>query len=127
MDTKACVCCSLLHLMDTNPVNRQMFKGSHLLVPHGTQYKTLFPIIAELHNHRGPLMDPNTGEPYPMEVAGNFCLKDMFFPGCPGDSLMFHNSKLAKLAGQGYCIPTYREKAVESTGSTKTHQSPYSK
>ena len=48
LHTEACVCCSLLHLMDTDPANRQKFKGSHLLVPHGTQYKTLHPIIAEL-------------------------------------------------------------------------------
>ena len=78
----------------------------------------------ELHNHHGPLVDPNTGEPYPMEVAGNFCLKDPLFPSCPGDSLFFHDSELTKLMGQGYCIPTYWKKATESTGSLKTHQFP---
>ena len=38
MHIKACVCCSLLHLMDTDPANRQKFKGSCLLVPCGMQY-----------------------------------------------------------------------------------------
>ena len=127
MHTKACVCHSLLHLMDMDPTNRQKFKGSRLLVPCGAQYKTLFPIIAELCNHHRPHVDPNTGEPYPMEAVGNFCLEDAFFPGCPGDSLVFRNSELAELMGQGYHIPTYREKAAESTGSTKTHQYPCSK
>ena len=70
-----------------------------------------------------PLMDLNTGEPYLMGVAGNLCLEDAFFPSCPGDSLVFHISELAKLAEQGYCIPTYWEKAAESTGSSKTQQS----
>ena len=123
MRTEACMCHSLLHLMDTDPANRQKFKGNRILVHRGMQYKFLFPIIAELCNHRGPLMDPNTGEPYPMEVAGNFCLKDAFFPSCPGDSVLFHTSELAELAEQGYCIPTYQE----STGSSKTHQSSHPK
>ena len=106
MHTEACVCHSLLHLMDTNPTNRQKL------------------IIAEWHNHCGPLMDLNTGEPYPMEVAGNFCLEDTFFPGCPRDSLVFHNSELTELVRQGYHIPTYWEKAAGPTSSTKMHQSP---
>ena len=104
-----------------------IFKGSCILVPCSVQYKTLFPIIAELQNHRGPLVDPNTWEPYPMGAVGNFYLKDAFFPGCPGDSLLFHASELAELVGKGYHIPTYQEKAAESTGSSKTHQSPYPK
>ena len=67
------------------------------------------------------------GSPTPMEVAGNFCLKDAFFPGWPEDSLMFCDSELTEFVEQEHCIPTYREKATESTGSTKTHQSPCSK
>ena len=89
--------------------------------------KTLFPKIAEPCNHCWSLVDLNTGEPYPMEVVGNFCLKDSFFPGCLGDSLVFRNSELTEIVGQGYHIHTYQEKAVESTGSSKTHQSPHSK
>ena len=48
-------------------------------------------------------------------------------PSCLGDSLIFCDNKLAKLAGQGYHIPTYWEKATVSTGSSKTHQSLRSK
>ena len=125
--TKACVCHSLLHLMDMDPMNRQQFKGSCLLVLHGAQYKNLFPIITEPCNHRGLLIDLNTEQPYPMEVVGNFCLEDTFLPGCPGDSLLFHDDELAELAKQGFCIPTYKVKARESAGGSKTHQSPHSK
>ena len=56
------------------------------------QYKTLFPVIAEPCTCCGPCVDPNIGEPYPIEAAGNFCLKDAFFPSCPGDSLIFHDN-----------------------------------
>ena len=91
---KACMCHCLLHLVDMDPANRQKFKGSCLLVPRGMQYKTLLPILAEPCNHHGLLMDLNTGEPYPMEVAGNFCLEDAFFPSSPGDSLMFCDNEL---------------------------------
>ena len=128
MFTETCVCCSLLHLMDIDSANRQKFKGSCLLVPCSTQYKTLFPIIDEsLHTHHWPLMDLNTGKPYLMEAVGNFCLEDAFLPGCPGDHLMFCTSELTELAGQGYHIPTYQEKTTESIGSSKTHQSPHPK
>ena len=62
-----------------------------------------------------------------MEAEGNFCLNDAFFPGCPGDSLIFRNNDLAQLMRQGYHIPTCREKATGSTSSTKAHQSPHAK
>ena len=73
--TEACVCNSLLHLINMDPANRQKLKGSHLLFPNGMQYKTLLPIIAGPYNCHRLLMDLNTGEHYPMEVAGNFCIR----------------------------------------------------
>ena len=127
MHTNICMYHSLLHPMDTNPDNRQRFKGSCLLVPHGTQYKTLFPVLAEPCNHHGPLVDPNTGKSYPMEAAGNFCLEDAFFQGCPGDSLIFHHNDLTKVVRLGFHIPAYREKAMGSTSSAKLHRSPHTK
>ena len=126
LHTKACVCCCLLHLMNTDPTNRQQFKGSCLLVPHGMQYKNLFPIIAEPCNHCGLLIDLNTGQPYPIEVVGNFCLEGTFLPGSLGDSLLFCD-ELTVLMEKGFHIPTYKAKTTESTGNSKTHQSPHSK
>ena len=105
LHTEACICHSLLYLMDMGPANRQKFKGSHLLVPHGMQYKTRLPIIAEPHNHCRLLMDLKTGEPYPMEVVGNFCLKDAFFPSCLGDSFMFHAMILLSLQSRDSVSP----------------------
>ena len=127
MHTEACLCHSLLHLMDADPANRQKFKGSCIIILCGVQHKTMFSIIAKPHNHHEPLIDPNTVETYPMEVVGNFCLEDTFFPDCLEDSLMFHVNELTELAEQGIYIPTYKTKAAESTGSSKTHQSPHPK
>ena len=95
LHTEACVYHSLLHLMDMDPANRQKFKGSHLLVPCG----------AEPCNHCRLLMDLNTGEPYPMEVVGNFCLEDAFFHCCLGDSLIICDNELTQLMEQGYPHP----------------------
>ena len=69
-------------------------EGSHL-IPHGIQYRTLFPEIAASHNQQELLIDHNTGEPYPMVAAGDFCLMDPIFPGSPGDSLLFKEDDLA--------------------------------
>ena len=49
------------------------------------------------HNHWGLLIDPNTGELYPMATVGDFCLVDLLFPGSPGDSLLFKEDDLNRL------------------------------
>ena len=101
-----------------------MYEGSCLIVPCGTQYRTLFPEIITPHNHRGLLIDPNTGEPYPMATAEDFCLKHPFFPGSPGDSLLFKQDDLNRLKRKGFCIATYREKKPQPTISKEDkHQS----
>ena len=63
-----------------------------------------------------------------MVVVGDFCLMDIFLPGCPGDSFVFHESELAKLKKKEYHISTYWEEAPKST-STKgeTYKSPHTK
>ena len=126
--TGACVCHTLLLHMNDYPAKRQGFKGAHMLVPHGTQYKMLFPVMAKLHNHCSLLMDPKTGEPYPlpMENVGNFSLKDDIFPGPPGDSLLFHNSEIGDLVRQGFHVPAHREETPEASNSMK-HKSPHVK
>ena len=97
MCTHAYMCCALLQLMDKDPDHQRTYEGSCLVVPHGTQYRTLFPEIVTPHNHWGLLIDPNTGEPYPMASAGNFCFMDPLFPGSPGDSLLFNEDDLNRL------------------------------
>ena len=106
MCTCACMCCALLQLVDKDPDNRRTYEGS---CSQSTQYRTLFPEIITPHNHWGPLIDPNTGEPYPMATAGDFCLKDPLFPGSPGDRLLFKEDDLDRLKRKGFCVSTYRE------------------
>ena len=107
MCTSVCMCHSLLQFTDMEPENRRMFKGSHLIVPCGAQFEHLLPEITVPHNHRGLLVNPNTGKPYPMVPVGDFCLVDYFFSRCPRDSLLFHEGELSKLYKRGYSIPTY--------------------
>ena len=97
MHTGACMCLALLQLADTQPALQLTFKGSCLIIPHGTQYKNLFPEIMALHNHWGPLKDPKTGLPFPMEAVEVFCLVDRLFPGIAGASLVFCKADLTEL------------------------------
>ena len=118
------MCCSLLQLTDKDPKNRRTFEGSHLIVTHGAQYWSLFPEITVPCNHRGLLIDATTGEPYPMAVAGDFCLEDAFFPGSPGDSLLFNEDDLSRFKRKGFCVSTYREeKPMPTTSTEDKHQS----
>ena len=71
------------------------FDGSCLIIPHGAQYKNLFPEIMAPCNHWGPLKDPKNG--LPMEAMGDFCLVDKLFPGVARDSLMFCKADLTEL------------------------------
>ena len=65
MHTHACMCHTLLQHTDKDLVCQRTCEGSCLIIPHGAQYRTLFPEIIAPCNHWGPLIDHNTGEPYP--------------------------------------------------------------
>ena len=59
-----------------------------------------------------------------MVAVGIFCLMNSFFPGCPGDSPVFQESKLAKLQKE-YRISTYLEETPKSTSTKgRKHKSP---
>ena len=74
LHTHSCICHTLLQHVDMDPVCQKTYEGSHLIIPHGAQYRTLFPEIVIPHNHQGLLIDHNTEEPYPMAATGDFCL-----------------------------------------------------
>ena len=93
--THSCICCTLLQHADIEPIHQRTYEGSHLIIPHGAQYRTLFPEIAAPCNHWGLLIDHNTREPYHMATTGDFCLIDPIFLGSPGESFLFKEDDLA--------------------------------
>ena len=76
-----------------------------------------------LHNHWGPLKDPKTGLPFPMEAVGDFCLVDKLFPAVAGDSLVFYEADLTDLKEQDFCIPFYKAENPPPTVKENAHQS----
>ena len=51
LHTCSCICCALLQYADMEPVHQRTYEGSHLIIPHVAQYRTLFPEIAIPCNH----------------------------------------------------------------------------
>ena len=81
-----------------------------------------------LQNHQGPLINHNTGEPYPMAAAGHFCLMDPIFPGSPGDSLLLKEDDLNRLKRKGFHISTFKEEKPQPTVPKEDkHKSPCTK
>ena len=128
MCTCSCMCCALLQHADKDPVHWRTYESSCLIIPHGAQYRTLFPETITPLNHRGPLIDHNTGESYSMATMGDFCLVDPLFPGSPGDSLLFKKDDLARLKRKGFHISTCREEKPQPTVPKEDkHESPCTK
>ena len=117
--TSSCICHTLLQHADLTEAHRWKYNGSHLIVPRGTQYKTLLPKITMLCNHRGLLLDLHSRKPFPMVPVGDFNLVDQIFPGMPGDSLLFNGDELTKLRKRRYQVPTYREEKRPASSSWK--------
>ena len=85
-----CICCATLQYMNDDPCHGRAYGGIRLILPCGAQYKEQwFPEILELRNHRAPLTDPITREPFPMELVGDFRSTDPIFKGCYGDSFLY--------------------------------------
>ena len=51
MHTHVCMCHALLQHVDMVPLHQRTFQGSHLIILHSAQYRTLFPEIIALCNH----------------------------------------------------------------------------
>ena len=116
-------CPASTHGQGSRPLKN--YEGSHLIVPHGTRYWTRFPEIITPLNYQGQLIDPNTGKPYPMAIAGDFCLMDPLFPSSPRDSLLLKEDDLGRLKRKGFHISTYREEKPQPTVPKEDkHQSP---
>ena len=104
-----CVCCTTLQFSNDDPKEHTKYIGSHLILPHGAQYNDqLYPTILEPQNHHGPLINPTMGEPYPMEVVGDFRATDLIFKGCYGDSPLYSDADLARLRWQKIYLPAFQ-------------------
>ena len=104
-----CVCHTTLQFSNNDPKQRTKYVGSRLILPCGTQYDDwLYSTILELWNHQGPLIDPATGEPYLMEVVGDFRAMDPIFKGCYRDSLLYSDDDLAQLRWWKIYLPTFQ-------------------
>ena len=67
------ICHATLQHMNDDPNQHREYSRSHLILPHGAQYKErLFPEILEPQNHWAPLTNSITKEPFPMELVGDF-------------------------------------------------------
>ena len=85
------------------------YARSRLILPRGVQYNDqLFLAILGLQNHHGPLIDPNMGEPYLMEMVGDFKATDLIFKGCYGDSLLYSDADLCQLRWQKIHLPVFQ-------------------
>ena len=80
--------------------------GSFLILPRRAQYNDrLFPSILEPWNHCSLLINSTMGEPYPMEMVGNFRAADPIFKGCYGNSLLYSDTDLCQLRWQRIHLP----------------------
>ena len=104
-----CICCATLKYMNDNPHYHRAYGGSHLILPHGAQYKKqLFLKILKQWNHWAPLIDPNTKEPFPMKLMGDFRSTDPIFKGCYGDSFLYSDVDLGQIQQQEIHLPPYQ-------------------
>ena len=104
------VCRATLHFSNVDSKQCTKYGESHLIIPRGVQYKDrLYPTILEPWNHHGPLIDPVSGEPCPMEVVGDFKAADPIFKGSYRDSLLYSEDDLAQLRWQKVYLPTSQE------------------
>ena len=104
-----CVCRTTLKFNNDDAKQCTKYVGSHLILPRGVQYNEwLYPTILEPWNHCSPLIDPTTGEPYPMEVVGDFRAVDLIFKGCYVDSLLYSEADLARLRQWKIYLPAFQ-------------------
>ena len=104
-----CLCHATLQFSNDEPKEHTNYARSHLILPCRDQYNDqLFPAILELWNHRSPLIDSAMGEPYLMEMVGDFRAADLIFKGCYRDSLLYSDADLHWLRQWGIHLLTFQ-------------------
>ena len=108
-----CICCVTLQHMNDDPLLHKEYGESHLILPHGAQYKEqLFLKILEQQNQWAPLTDPVTKEPFPMKLVGDFRSTDPIFKGCYGDSFLYSDVDLGQLRQCGIHLSPYQSEIL---------------
>ena len=109
MRLHCCICHATLQVSNDDPKEHTNYIRSHLILACRVQYNDqLFLAILELWNHRGPLIDPTTGETYLMEMVGDFKATDPIFKGCYRDSLLYSNADLCQLRWRKIHLPVFQ-------------------
>ena len=104
-----CICHATLQFNNDGPKEDTNYAKSHLILPHRAQYNDrLFPAILKPWNHCSPLIDSVMGEPYLMEMVGDFWVAALIFKGCYEDSLLYSNADLHQLRQWGIHLPTFQ-------------------
>ena len=104
-----CMCRATLQFSNDKPKEHSNYTRSCLILPRGAQYNDwLFPAILEPWNHHSPLINSAMGEPYLMEMVGDFRAMDPIFKGCYGDSFLYSNADLRRLRQRGIQLPTFQ-------------------
>ena len=91
------------------------------MVPHSTQYKTLFPEITMPCYHQGPLINHSNGKPYPRVPCRRLQPSEQDIPwfSC---SLLFNGEELARLKRKEYQIFTFRREKPHSSSPEREEQ-----
>ena len=99
---------SNLQFSNDDPKEHSNYARSCLILPCRAQYNNwLFPSILKPRNHHGLLINSTMGEPYPMEMVGDFRATDLIFKGCYGDSLLYSDADLCQLRWQRIHLPAF--------------------
>ena len=106
---RRCVCCTTLQFSNDEPKEHTNYAGSSLILPRRAQYNDQwFPAILELRNHHGLLIDSTMGEPYPIEMVGDFKAVDPIFKGYYGHSFLYSDADLLWLKRRGIHLPAFQ-------------------
>ena len=108
-----CICRSMLQFTNDDPNQCRKYSRSHLILPHRAQYNDrLFPTILKPRNHREPLTDSSTKEPFPMELVGDFQVADPIFKGGYGTPSYILTWNCAGSGGGGFISPHTGERSL---------------
>ena len=97
--------CSLTMM---NPKSAPTMLGATSSCPMGPSTMISCSLLSLSHGTTTLLIDFVIGEPYLMEMVGDFWAVDPIFKGCYGDSLLYSDTDLHQLRWWGIHLPTFQ-------------------